>query len=90
MSVMWDSSNIPYVPPHHPYHCVESTRPPAPSLVERITITSCLVNNSAASLQIEWSPPLVINGELDFYNIWIGRVVLQPLEEREDIEYSSV
>ena len=90
MSVMWNSSSIPYVPPLHIYPCVKSTRPPAPSLVENITVTLCLVNDSAATLHIGWSPPLVINGELDYYNIWIGREVLQPLEEREESDYSTV
>ena len=90
MSVMWNSSSIPYVPPPFIYCCVESTRPPAPSLVKNITVTSCLVNNSVATLHIEWSPPSVVNGELDSYDIWIGRMVLQPLEEREDIDHSSV
>ena len=90
MSVMWNSSNIPYVPPPHIYPCVKSTRPPVPSLVENINITPCLVNDSAAILHIEWSPPLVINGELDYYDLRIGRVFLQSLEEREESDYSTV
>ena len=78
MYVVWNSS-IPYKLPSHSYTCMESTHPPSPSLVENITVTSCLVNVSAIALFIEWLPPSVINGELSFYDVWIGGM-LRPLD----------
>lgn len=71
MSVVWNFSSISFDPPNHIYTCMESTHPPAPSLIENITVALCLINDSTAALYIEWSPPSVINGELYSYNIRI-------------------
>ena len=90
MFVMWNSGSIPYVPPRHNYTCVESTHPPAPSLIEEVMATSCSVNDSIIKLDVEWSPPAVINGELDFYDIWIDDVSLLPHENSMNPHYSSV
>ena len=93
MSVVWNSSSIPYVPPSYNYTCVESTRLPAPSLVENFTVTSCSVNDSLITLDIEWSPPSTVNGELDSYDIWMSfsiQDILEPHEDRVDLEYTSV
>ena len=90
MYVVWNSNSIPYVPPSHIYTCIESTHPPAPSLVENVTVTSCSVNDSTIALHIEWSPPTVVNEELDSYDVWIGTDILEPDEDRVNLDYSSV
>ena len=90
MFVIWNSS-LPYIPSRHDYTCLESTRPPAPSIVENITIASCLVNDSVIALYIEWLPPSTVNGELSSYDIWIGRM-LGPQENslNMDLIYITV
>ena len=73
----WNDSSIPYVPPKHIYTCVESTRYPVPGLVEDVSITSCSSNDSDITLYLEWSPPSIIIGRLDSYDICVG-VTLVP------------
>ena len=81
MYATWNSSSSLYVPPKHIYTCMESTRPPGPSLVENITVIACSIDGSNMTLYMQWSPPTVYNGELDFYDLCIGGAPLMPDEE---------
>ena len=84
MSVTWNSSSIPYVPPAHLYTCELSSLSPAPSLVNNFTIVSRSINGAEVNLSFKWSPPTVINGQLASYAICIGSTPLEPEEEPQD------
>ena len=86
--VTWNRSSIPYVPPKHTYTCIESTLYPVPGLVEDISITLCSSNDSNITLYLEWSPPSMIVGELDSYDICVG-VTLVPDQEILDPDNGS-
>ena len=81
---MWNSNNIPYVPPSYSYTCAESALSPAPSLVENFTVNSYIVNGSRIILDLDWLPPSMLNGELGPYNICIGGEQLRPAERLVD------
>ena len=80
MYVIWNNGSILYVPPRKIYTCIESTQPPGPSPIENITVISCSVYASVMNLHVQWSPPAIYNGELDFYELCLGRVPLLPNE----------
>lgn len=77
---IWNISG-PYVPPKHIYTCVQSSYYQVPSLVDDLNITSCKINGSDISIELKWSPPAVIIGNLDFYDVCIGNVSLMPDQE---------
>ena len=72
---------MPYIPPRHTYNCIESAVPPRPYPIENFIVTPCSINDSTISLALEWSPPPIINGELDSYDVCIGSEPLEPDEE---------
>ena len=78
--VIWNISGT-YEPPEHIYTCVESTFYSVPGLVEDLSISSCSNNGTDVILYLEWSPPSVITGELEFYDVCIGNVSLMPDQE---------
>lgn len=78
--VNWNS-DIPYIPPRYVYDCMISAVSPRPYPVEKVMVTSCSVNDSIINLYLNWSPPSVINGALDSYDICLGNVPLEPNEE---------
>ena len=78
--VNWNSS-IFYTPPRYGYNCTVSTVSPRPYPVENFMVTSCSVNDSTINLLLTWSPPSVINGALDSYDVCVGNEPLEPNEE---------
>ena len=79
--VIWNTTSIPYTPPSFSFTCTESTLSPAPSLVENFTINSYSIHGTQITLDMDWSPPSVPNGELAPYNICISGEPLGPDEE---------
>ena len=78
--VMWNISG-PYIPPKHTYTCVQSTFYPVPGPIDDLSITSCSVRGSNISVELQWSPPSVIIGELHSYDICTGNIPLVPDQE---------
>ena len=83
--IVWNSSSIPYVPPAHVYTCELSAVSPAPGFVENFTTTSFFTNGPEITLYLEWSPPMIINGQLASYEVCIGSTPLEPEEETADV-----
>ena len=79
MHVIWNS-DIAYIPPRYVYNCTESTMAPRPHPVENLMVTSCSVNASTINLSLKWSPPSIVNSQLDSYDVCIGNRPLGPNE----------
>ena len=86
MYVMWNTTTVPYTPPSYSYTCTESALSPAPSLVQNFTMNLYFINGNQITLDLDWSPPSMPNGELAPYNICIGG---EPLNATEDPMGSS-
>ena len=82
---MWNSG-IPYTPPSYSYNCTISTMAPRPYLVESFTVNVCSINDTTINLNLTWSPPTLVNGGLDSYEICMGN---EPLESNEGISNKS-
>ena len=82
--VVWNIHSIPYVPPSYSFTCTESALSPAPSLVENFTVNSYIINGSQITMDLDWLPPSMPNGELGAYNICIGGEPLEPAERLVD------
>ena len=89
MYMIWNG-DIAYRPPRHQYNCTESTMAPRPYPIENLKVTSCSENDSAISLSLEWSPPSIVNGRLDFYDVCIGNEPLEPDEEASNTSYNCL
>ena len=76
----WNLTTNPYVPPRHAYTCSQSALSPPPSLVENFTVNSYTINGSQITLDLDWSPPTMPNGQLGPYNVCIGGVPLGDME----------
>ena len=79
--VIWNTSTVPYIPPSYSFACTESALSPAPSLVQDFTVNSYSTNGNQITLDMDWSPPSVPNGELVSYEICIGGEPLAPTED---------
>lgn len=82
----WNTTTVPYMPPSYSYTCTESSLSPAPGLVENFTVNDYFINGSQISLDLDWSPPIMPNGELTPYNICIGG---EPLDATEELVGTS-
>lgn len=79
--MIWNISNVPYTPPRYSFTCTESAVSPAPSPVRNFTVTSYSIDDNQITLDMDWTPPSMPNGELAPYNICIGGEPLAPSEE---------
>ena len=89
MYVIW-SSDVAYIPLRYGYDCTESTMPPRPYPIENLMVTSCSENDSAINLSLEWSPPSIINGRLDSYDVCIGNKPLEPDEDSSNTSHNCL
>jgi hypothetical protein len=80
--VNWNTSTVPYTPPRYCFTCTESAVSPAPSPVRNFTVTSYSIDGNQITLDMDWTPPSMPNGELAPYNICIGGQPLAPSDNR--------
>lgn len=79
--ITWNSSNVAYVPPSHPYTCMASALAPAPSAVDTLAVVPYFTDGPEVTLQLTWSPPAILNGDLSSFDVCIGSIPLDPHEE---------
>ena len=89
MYVIWNS-DLAYIPPRYSYNCTESAMAPRPYPIEYLMVTSCSENASTINLSLEWSPPSIVNGRLDSYDVCIGNEPLEPDEEASNTTHNCL
>ena len=83
--MIWNTSTVPYTPPSYSFTCIESAVSPAPSPVLNFTVASYSINDNQITLDLDWLPPSMPNGELAPYNICIGGEPLAPSKDQSRI-----
>ena len=80
--VIWNTNTVPYTPPSYSFTCTESAISPAPSPVLSFAVNDYSINDNQITLELDWLPPSMPNGELAPYNICIGGEPLAPSENQ--------